>query len=377
MNCRKCGCEILEGTERCPMCDTKQRGAKRKPKINSAEMLMESGEQRRSSNNALIVIISILVTSAVVAIGFVLFNAADFDNNEDSHTQEQETDDQYFFLNQMNMHNISIQGSIYVTEDSIYVMSFGGVITVFDHDFNEEAVIRLRDEWALIGRFYVTDDSIYYTTGFDEGYLYRYDRETSENQQLASNVFNKTIVGDQVFHLSAEWDMSNLYVFDKETGETSVVFEGDVWEFLINTLDNTIIFTDGGSLYRIDFDGDNFEQLNSDHTRGFAFDGHTLIWTTLSYDVYMMDINTGEEINVTQEFDPFKMLLTEDYFVFMEWNDGGDLYIVNRSSNHSQQVASDVLSFAVVGEYIVYGVGESFNIYVMDFAGNSRVLIED
>jgi len=47
MQCRKCGCEILEDTLRCPMCDAKQRGNNRKRKISpneSNELPMEINE---------------------------------------------------------------------------------------------------------------------------------------------------------------------------------------------------------------------------------------------------------------------------------------------------------------------------------------------
>ena len=355
MNCRKCGCEILEGTERCPICDAKQRNR---------------------LDNRVVIILSALTTLAVIGIGFVLFNVVDFDSIGNDF-RDRGASDQYFFLNQMN--GDTSNGRIYLTEDTIYFAPFfsDGEIIVFDHDFNEESIIKVRDDGMHIDKIYRTDDAIYYTAGF-EGDLYRYERETGQSQQLVSNVFRQTVVDNQIFYLSEPWGDSSLYVFDKVSGETNIVHEGNVNQFSINTLDDTIIFKENVSLYRMDFNGDNLEQLNDD-TLWFSFDGETLVWYAQEGGTFMMDINTGEEIRVSEEVLPFNILIVEDYIVFTEWNTDRyrDLYIINRSSNHLQQLAADVVSFATVGDYIVYELRDSPNLYATDFEGNSRMLVEN
>jgi len=385
------------------MCDAKQR--KRKPKVNkteSSEMLMGSGRQRSDSNGAVVVVISILAIVVVVASGFILYNRVDFDNigrtlpadrtndfdnigsrlpagrtNDfdiiDGGSRIQVRNEHDFYLNQMNA--VTSRGRVNVAGDSVYVLSpnDSGEIIVFDHDFNEEKTIIVRDDWLRIERFYLTDDAIYYTVGL-EGDLYRYDRITSQNQQLASNIFHQTIVGDLVFHLDKSWGDSNLYVFDKVTGDTHVIFEGDIRQFSVNSSDNTIIFTDNRSLYSIDFNGDYLEELNDD-TWGFAFDGYTLIWFTLWSDLYMMDINTHEEIRVAHDIDPSNIVLTEDYIIFVAWSDY--LYVINRSTNDLQQLTDNIMNFSVVGGNIVYEQWDNFSLQMMDFYGNNKVLIEN
>jgi len=372
MNCRKCGCGILEDFEHCPMCGAKQRhaanrGSKAKDNKNTKVL---KGTSKQRLNLAIVAIISVLATLAIVAARFFLINGIGFDGTVSS--QNRELNEHYFFLNQMN--NATSRGNVYFTADSVYIISPNfGEIVIFDRDFNEESVIRVQDEWEIIENLYVTDDAIYYTVLF-EGYLYRYDRETSQNQQIADNIFRQTIIGDHVFYLSESWDDSNLYVFDKAHNETRILFEGDIRQFSINIHDNTILFIDDLSLYRMGFNGDNLEQL-SDDTWGFAFDGEMIIWYTLSAEIFMMDLNIGEEILVAEGIDPFSVLFTENYVVFMDWLD--NLHVANLSYNDSRQLAVNVINYAIVGDYIVYEHWDTFDIHVMDFYGNSRMLIED
>ena len=327
---------------------------------------------------------SALTTIVAFGVGFALFNIVDFSSIGGGMSRR--SSDQYFYLNQMNSN--TSRGMVHLDENYVYIVSLTteGEIQVFDHNFNEESSIRVRDDGIHIGNFYITDDVIYYTTLWG-GDLYRFDRETGENQQLASNIFHQTIVGDQVFHLSESWD-SNIYVFDKANDETRVVFEGDVRQFSINSSDDTIIFIEEDSgddlLYRIDFDGSNLERLNI-NSLGFAFDGETLAWGDGGF--YEMDINTGTKYRVAQGISSYEyILIIDDYIVFLgtKWcNESEDfergLYILNRSTNHLQKLEEyDVIySFAVVDDYIVYVSWESFNMYVMDFEGNSRMLVEN
>ena len=37
MNCRKCGCEILEENERCPVCDAKRHNGDNQSKANHSD----------------------------------------------------------------------------------------------------------------------------------------------------------------------------------------------------------------------------------------------------------------------------------------------------------------------------------------------------
>jgi len=125
----------------------------------------------------------------------------------------------------------------------------------------------------------------------------------------------------------------------------------------------------------MDFNGDNLQQIY-DETWGFAFDGETIAWHTLLGEIFMMAINIGDEIHpFSQEIDPFDLVLTEDYIVATDWFDG--LHVANRSTNDARHLAAGVLHFAVVGDYIVYEHWDTFDIHVMDFYGNSRVLIVD
>ena len=367
MNCVKCGCETQANSQHCLMCGEN---------LNNRDNLLEAchaDNKRNGLSNGVVAIITVLITSAILVIGFVLFNLINFDS-----IGRGTSSDQFFFLNQMNNAGI-INSRIHLTEDFIYIPSHtvGGGIIVFDHDFNEESIIRIHDGPLYIDSLHVTDDAVYYTRGFSRD-LYRYDRETGQNQQLTNYVFSKVIVGDQIFHLRHAWDVSNLYVFDKVTGETQVVFEGNVRQFSINPSDDTIIIVNDQSLYRIDFDGNNLEQLTNEIWE-FAFDGETLLWHSWVGGLFMMNINDGDEIRVSQEIFSDNLSFIGDYIIFTELTDDLEmnLNILNRSSNHLQLLADDVSFFAVTGDYIIYTLRDldSLNLYVTDFEGNSRVLI--
>ena len=94
MNCRKCGCLILETDEHCPMCDAKQRGDS-KPKANNtenSEILKGSGKVRIGA-----VVDAILTILAIVVIGLVLFR---YSQRSDDAQYYERSEDQYFFQNE-------------------------------------------------------------------------------------------------------------------------------------------------------------------------------------------------------------------------------------------------------------------------------------
>lgn len=374
MRCEKCKSEILDDTQQCPMCDVDQLDDdRRNSEVNEAK-----GDKRvvsKETSGVVVAIISVLVTLAVLSIGFVLFHVIDFENIG----RNQGNNDSYFFLNQMNY--TTSWGSYYVTEDSIYISFSNEKVYVFDHDFNQKATLSIYDEWwERVQIIYVTEEAIYFDirqfASDAVAYLYRYDRETSENQLLKRGVDRLRIVDDKVFYLADTMEPSNLYVLDLVDDEASVLFEGEVSRFFINPADETVILIDSGSILQIDSEGNILEQL-SDSVNTFNFDGENVVWIANEY-LSILNLNTRER----EEFD-FNSLgfisITSDYIIINELSgDENEMHLIDRENpSNSGVLAANVFTFAVVGDYIIYEGRDTHNIYVMDYDGNSRLLIEN
>jgi len=82
MNCRKCGCLILETDERCPMCEAKQHvGRKRKATINKIKSIVEKAKVNWDANSKKRTredlkkspAITAIVVLTIISIGYALF----------------------------------------------------------------------------------------------------------------------------------------------------------------------------------------------------------------------------------------------------------------------------------------------------------------
>ena len=326
----------------------------------------------------------IIAISTVVLSTFYLFSTPYIDigssENEiatvrearpSTHLPNELPNESLFFVNQMNRH--TARGSIYITEDHIYVANFDSELIVFDHDLYEQSIIRMRSDWRRVESLHVLDEAIYHTTW--DGDFYRHDLVTGRNELLTDEIFHEVVIENYVFHLNESWGTSNIYVYDLTTSEKSVLMEDEVRNFYINTADNTIIYILDNTLYQVDFDGNNLHRLSGD-AWGVVFDGEMLAWSTWDA-IHTLNLNTGlQEWFDFNDIDVSTISITPDYFIVLDWDDS--LHLISRKdTNESRQITENVRNFAVVGNYIIYEDWDSFDVYAVDFDGNSWVLIED
>lgn len=375
MKCEKCGDEILDGAQSCLMCSVTQYD-------NRYELADESPSVKSPRvNNTVIAKISALVMIVVVSLGLA---SCHFDNIASDNAT-----DAYFLLNQANRRNSNafsstnrgrLSGRVYVTEDAIYIATKRGEIVEFDHDFNQRSSFSIYD-----GRFgmliHVTEDTIYYTLSHISGNLYRYDRATGENQQIASDIYHIRVVGDQVFHLNDRRIYGNIYVLNLTSGEKDVVFEGSVSEYFLNPVDNVIVLRDRDSLFRIDLEGNNLERITNDVDE-FGYDGEIVTWLSRTDEtLYTLNLATNEQTQSDIDVDALSSVYIMSDYIFSQGWYGFDL-IGREEPTDSPLLGRDLQYFAVVGNYIIYERDNlnrrerSDNVYVITIGGESKVLIE-
>lgn len=369
MTCEICKNEILDEAQHCSMCNVTQRKDDTRGKL---------ADERPRISNTFIAIISSLVTIAVVSIWFVLFRMVDFESTG----RIRGSSDSYFSINQMNY--ITSMGGVYLTEDAIYILNSRDEVYIFDHDFNQQATLNIYDGFSSIKIVRVTDEAIYYEirqSGRDTTtYLYRYDRETRESQKLASGMYHPRIIGDQVFYIDSMMGPSNIYVLDLVDGETSVLFEGEVSEFFVDSVDETIILLENSSLFLIDFAGDIFERL-SDSAMFLSFDGESIVWVArVRHDtgarsyLNIFNPNTEERLEFDIDISISRLSLTSDYVILNTLN---EMHLLDRENpSSSRLLETSFFGYAFVGDYIIYMDRDLLNINISDIDGNSRVLIE-
>lgn len=424
MKCRKCGCEILESTRYCEMCGTKQRQSK-VSKSQSSEMI--PGHYTRSGlNSVAVAIISGLVALSIIGVVVILFNLMDFGQSDervgvvDQTTETLESEivevpetDSSEQLEESN--NTSILGATFgtfelsandafimnqtgdswlitsfVTEDAIYFIESGGTVVTRTIDyFATSEVVADLGHWT--SSFHITEDAIYYTvTGemdwdaeidWEEvewiQYLYRYDLSSGENIQVADEIFNEVIVGDLVFHQRESFE-GGLYVLDLTTGDRELlVADVDSFRFVVDAENDRIIFTSSSwedrQVYQMSLSGENKAVLLED-AFDFVVGNNLLVWQ-VGREVNLMNLDTNET-TVVQSDDGLQLWSSAfigQYFV-VRCHDNY-LWIIDTNDISSRyRIVNDVLSFTLLGNYIVYSDWENWeNIYITDLFGNSEI----
>ena len=222
--CKGCKVELLEDAVVCSACGRKVSS------VNSGKI---SG---------------IILLSAVVMIGFLLIrNPNSNDSEVESVDQEDNSELTEFdlmveasngsfdFINQnnhINRFNRNWGAPMYVTNDFVYLArrpNYNGVpltFYVFTHELELYNILEL-PQW--VDTIAIRDYGIYSSYN---GHLYRYDRATSELEQLVpeiDNIHHKILVDRFVFYLDYRYgsiDYRNLNVLDLETGEVMRLVDG-------------------------------------------------------------------------------------------------------------------------------------------------------
>ena len=433
MNCRKCGCEILEDTKFCQMCGAKQR----QPKVSHSQNpeTMAGGDTRTGLNSVVVAIISALITLSIIGIVVLLFNVIDFDRSEgqpieveniDTDTTESDLTEEgsediwteenvrtepseednrierpsaviptlefstndAFIMNQVGSGWVMTS---FVTEDAIYFIEEGDgrVVNRTTDYFATSEVIANLEHWT--SSFHVTEDAIYYTVlgdmdweddiDWDEvewiQYLYRYSFSSGESIQVADEIFNEVVVDHLVFHQRESFG-GGLYVLDLTTGDRRLLIEEiDGFNFVIDPENDRIIFRspefDDRAVYQMSLSGENETRLLED-TFDFVAGNNIIAWQE-SRTIHFRNLDTNEITTVENDngFSLWSAAFLGQYLVTTCWDNY--LWLIDTTGvDQPQRIVEDVLGFTLLGNYILYiGWDDWESIYITDLNGNSEV----
>ena len=377
MNCRKCGCLILETDERCPMCNAKQGNMERKERSIA-------GNTKRKS----IIFIGILIVTVTFTIGFVLFytigsQSSSVDNLEVIENRVAFVDlskNDIFLLNQArNDHTattfITENGIYFVGETSVFPTGSWLVRTTDYFETIEE--VGLLGSW-FIDSIYVLEDGVYYTAFGD---LYHHCLLNGESTKIADEINNKVIVDHLVFHQRGEhWDAEPLYIFDLISGERRVLIDDEVRDFVIDPENDRIIFSVSGEvldptdLFQADLTGENIILLRHD-SWDFTI-GNNLIAFEYGFNYLVKNLATGEmsTLVIDHRLQLRNSVFVGEYLVAMCRD--RNLWVIDTRSQYYHQLTDDVQGFTVLGNQIIYVLWENRDdIYITNLDGNSRNIL--
>ena len=366
MNCRKCGCLILETDERCPMCEARQHiGREKKVKERYISNSDRAGEH--NSKKKTIAVFSLL--GMVVLLIIFLFNRS----NERSGLTIAEM---AIFINLIDGYTTG-HHSINMTDDFVYIAGYHGDIMVFDHsmnyvetihidgdvmifddDLNHVSTRRFTDSYLNAHTLYVRDEGVYFMSSHF-GFLH-YDFNTGETRQIVELRGLQYIPG---------WDGGWYYYKDPFNEERfwsveDIHKERNLYE--INILEKT-------------------RHLIASDVLTLAVIPDYLIIAT-SQGVYFYHEETSERTYLELDFATFGLndsistrriyVRDDDLFLIDSWSN--ILYHKTLSSGYVRAVADNIDWFAIIGDFIIYGIRElgHFDTYIMDHDGNNaRTLI--
>ena len=372
MNCRKC-CEIVASDERCLMCGAQQRIKHRHSKgfLAGSSELVEEGltSKKRISIAKIIGMVNIIGTAFLMFGCGPSFSAPttpslwDFGLND------------IILINQVNR-NVLLSYTIqtFMDEDAIYMMTSDRRIIRTTDNFENYVVIA--NPAPTMFSFQMTDGGIYYTTQASENRsifaLYHYNLATGEPTRITENVTSEFIINNLVFHKRAE-PVSNLYVFDMETGESSLLVNRRIRDFVVDYENELLFFIERGQgLYQADIDGANQERLH-ERVRSFAFNGETVAFSTLDGGLYTLNLETGESQYVYNN-NLTDLVFVGQYIVAKTMRDHY-LYLIDLEDlNNDWLIAEDMSVFASTGNYIIYHKWDEDSINRMDLLGQSEFI---
>jgi len=378
MNCRKCGCLILETDERCPMCNTKQRN--------------EGRTERNTADNAKgkpMLLIGILVVTAIFAIGFVLFHTLDFQSSDAGNLESVEnrftfinfSENDIFLLNQARNDRTA---TTFITENGIYFIGEISVLPIGSRLLRTSDYFQTNEEIGILGDWFidsihVVEDGVYYTTFGD---LYHHCLLSGESTKIADEINNKVIVDHLVFHQrDAYWDSGSLYVFDLISGERRLLIE-DIGDFVVDPENDRIIFQVSGEilgldptdLFQADLIGEAITLLRHD-SWDFTV-GNNLMAFEYDFNYLIRNLATGEmsTLAIDQRFQLRNSVFVGEYLVAMCRD--RNLWIIDTRSHYYHQLTDRVHSFMVLGNQIIYVLWENRNdVHITNLDGNSRNIL--
>ena len=279
----------------------------------------------------------------------------------------------YFYENQMN--HATVLQSIFLTEESVYVVESGGTVARFDREFEISEDLVLHDWDNGIMSIQVGDGVIYFT--LPEGDLYKHNLETGENTRLASDVYNMRLVGDTIFYMNEPFMATVIYALDLESGDSEAVVEGEViWDYLVNTNTDTIIFNDDGELIKVSFDSEELEDLGITNVNMFTFDGEVIAWAeVMGSGFHVRDFETEEETFFENDIRVSDIFITEDRLIVRSFDH--ELYLIDRDSGSNPVLLLvNVMNLSVVGDYMLYNSWIDLHLHRSNFRGRSNRVFE-
>ena len=344
-----------------------------------------------SKRKTILISISIIATICLVALIAFFIN---IERTKDSSFIDP------FFINQINTNNslgdfavgYNKAPAMFVTDDVVYIAR-GRDIIRYDADFKNYSILTTLN--AAVGSLHVKDNFIYFT---EHRILYRYEIETGLREVLEENVANKVHVGNLIYHLRSHNDGTDLYVFDKETGESRLLVEGDdlITSFYIDPENNRIIFMnrrtfmddeifmDYRSIYKTNLEGENRELI---HGRNldfsvFTYDGEIIYWTEFAPGqnryIYSYNFTTGEKSSFRTIWIQNSIGIIGEYILALCNNfDSPNLYLIDKDGSNIRQIAENVRAFSLTGNSIIYKSRSDNNLYMVDLDGNATRLEYD
>ena len=368
MHCRKCGCEILETDERCPMCDSKQRSKKTK-RYASDSVRRRKEEKKENAGKRRIVALFVLF-----GVFGVFFLVVSFLNSRfhlfyfDLFNQSRPTiAEKLIFIDRIDGHTTGHNG-IHMTEDRVYITENYGDIIIFDHnmnyvetinidkevmffddDRNHVADVRLTNRHLEARTLYVTDESIYFI-GNGLGFL-RYD-------------FNTEIV-EHIAEVPSRPGANCQWIYFNDP------FNSDRF-FYISSVHRR-------NLYEVYIPEESRQRIASNVSAVAVIPDYLLLVKRnerQSFSVYLHHEETGEVRDLGIELSvPCNMVVIGDD-LFISDQRYRILYRKSLSEEYVREISNQVWWFAIAGEYIIYTPGSTSDIYLMDLEGNRiRTLI--
>jgi len=271
------------------------------------------------------------------------------------------------FANQANA-NARFSDPVFLTEDGAYFVlrdsSWRMNVVRFDLDFKHYDI--LMTESGRIDSLHVEENALYFTT---DGILYRYDVEENVRTTLAEGIYHPIQTNGQIYHQTERFGQGGLYVLDVETGDIDRVISDDVRTFFIDVENDRIIFIHAGRPYVTNLEGRDRQRIADDWIWTFTYDGESVYWVAdFEEETFRFNFETDEIESFSAFIESEQMATMENHLVMVDFDQ--NLYLIDLEGGNQRLLASNVWSFSVVGNLIVYE-NDDFETRIMDLDGNS------
>lgn len=383
--CSHCGEPIVQGAKYCSHCGTNVQQVKQASYMDGYYQPLDEHDQPVNHNeetqtfqdvpvnkkvNKKVIIISVVVLMIATVLSYAYIYHGPSINlkkeNQEIRKQEPMTvGSQTSFSTYTG--NINRNGTVYQTEDKIYMCDDNGHIVSMNKNLeNRKTIVSESCQYmSVIG------ETIYYTN--KDNYLCQISTEGKDQKIILNKAVYYVIVKEDKIYYQLDEDNESIYIYDLKTNQQTRVNQRKSYN--LNIIEDQIYYTSTDGIYRIGMNGQGEEKILSGKYSDLIYQDDKLYYLSSNGKIQYYDIKNKDVIDMTER-SAMLININEQYLFFYS----GDYNVMryDLKSKETHKVYSGIIQNGqIVGDKLILMTGSANSSagryqIIMDFNGDQQ-----